>query len=446
MKKLTTLLLAAGLVFAASAPASAVDIKMDGTYEIQFTQGKNKDFVKDGSKFDRAHQRVRLGLTTAVSENLSARFQTETKWDWGNNSYAGTFANDGSTAFDGAKVETFMRAAYIDWTVPGTAVKVRMGRHDIALPALAVGKNTAIWWQAPTDGITVAAPITDWASLTAFWARYNRVNGTDTAVSDELDMFGAIADLKFDGFKVSPFVAFAAVGDDLALLSANNNAATALVGESNAYWAGFASTISMFNPLTIKFDAIYGARDFKSSVDQKDAEGWFVDASVAYKTAYGTPALTAWYATGDDKNEEAGEGYMPSIGGRNAVSQAFFNGFKSIDSEFENNHNLQGTWGVKAAMSGISFLEGLSHEVAVIYAQGTNDKDSLGSKANPVRYMTEEDSMVELNFTTEYKIYKNLTVLLELAYAMEDFDTNLDGRAAEYDDLWRGVLQFTYKF
>ena len=51
MKKLTTLLLAAGMVFAASAPASAVDVKMDGIYEFQFTQGAGVNF--DSSKFDK---------------------------------------------------------------------------------------------------------------------------------------------------------------------------------------------------------------------------------------------------------------------------------------------------------------------------------------------------------------------------------------------------------
>ena len=50
MKKLTTLLLAAGLVFAASAPASAVDLKMDGQYLFNFVTGER---VGTGQNFDR---------------------------------------------------------------------------------------------------------------------------------------------------------------------------------------------------------------------------------------------------------------------------------------------------------------------------------------------------------------------------------------------------------
>ena len=69
MKKLTTLLLAAGLVFAASAPASAVDVKMDGEYVFQFTRWAGLDFAENGADFDRARQRVRLGMTASVSEN-----------------------------------------------------------------------------------------------------------------------------------------------------------------------------------------------------------------------------------------------------------------------------------------------------------------------------------------------------------------------------------------
>ena len=68
MKKLTTLLLAAGMVFAASAPASAVDVKMDGEYMFTYGIGER---MATGSNFDVAGQRVRIGMTFTANENLS---------------------------------------------------------------------------------------------------------------------------------------------------------------------------------------------------------------------------------------------------------------------------------------------------------------------------------------------------------------------------------------
>ena len=71
MKKLTTLLLAAGMTFAATAPASAVDMKMDGEYLFNFALGER---VATGDNFDNAGQRLRLGMTLTASESLSGYF------------------------------------------------------------------------------------------------------------------------------------------------------------------------------------------------------------------------------------------------------------------------------------------------------------------------------------------------------------------------------------
>ncbi len=69
MKKLATLLLAAGMVVAASAPASAVDVKMDGEYMFSFISGER---FGAADNFDRAGQRLRPTSTVPVSVCVSA--------------------------------------------------------------------------------------------------------------------------------------------------------------------------------------------------------------------------------------------------------------------------------------------------------------------------------------------------------------------------------------
>ena len=446
MKKLTTLLLAAGMVFAASAPASAVDVKMDGSYLFQFTQGAGKNF--DSSKFDQEMQTVRIGMTFAVSEQLSGYIQTHSKWNWGRTDTDITGeVKDGL----GNHPDMYLRQAYIDWLIPSTDVKVRMGRQLLALPGLANGKNPALWWSDPADGVAIDAPVTDWLSLSAWWARYSRVGDSyDTHLSNALDVFALAADFSyFDGFRFQPFFAFAAQGDGTMTGTANGTANAYLpTEENNTYWMGFTGTMTYFDPFTAKLGFMYGDRDFKSSTGEPSQHGYFVDATVSYKTAYGTPELLAFYGSGDDSDVQyAYQENMPSLVGRFKGSYGFFNGSNLEDNNLQNNHTGMGLWGVRAAWKNISFIEDLSHEFAVMYAQGTNDKANMDFGIAPHKYMTTEDSVVELDFSTTYNIYKNLSAYLEAAYVFEDFDNNVQmGRASSYDDAWKVALQFEYKF
>ena len=467
MKKLTTLLLAAGMVFAASAPASAVDVKMDGSYLFQFTQGAGASF--DNSKFDKEMQMVRIGMTFSVSEQLSGYIQTHSKWDWGRNTtgLAGEvkneygdkyWANKGGDGL-GNHPDMYLRQAYIDWLIPSTDVKVRMGRQLLALPGLANGKNPALWWSDPADGVAIDAAVTDWLSLSAWWARYSRVgadsrytNVYDTAGSNAADVFALAADFTyFDGFRFQPFFAFAAQGDNTMNDSANGTANALLPKgagiENNTYWVGFTGTMTYFDPFQAKLGFMYGDRDFKSSTGEPSQHGYFMDATVSYKTAYGTPELLAFYGSGDDEDVQyAYQENMPSLVGRFKGSYGFFNGSGLEDNNLQNNHTGMGVWGLRAAWKNISFIEDLSHEVAVMYAQGTNDAKNKAFGIAPHKYMTTEDSVIELDFSTTYNIYKNLTAYLEAAYVFEDFDNGGKYRQSSYEDAWKVALQFEYKF
>lgn len=455
MKKIITLALAAGMMAAAAAPASAADIKVDGSYTFQFIQ-RSADYK--AHKEDLATQQVKLGLTATVSENLSAYFQTYSYWDWGTNDYYNGNTANGGTAFDGAKISVKLYQAYVDWIIPNTTVKVRMGRQSIALPGLANGKNPALWWKDPVDGITVSSPVTDYLDVAAFWARYDREDGTinvrDTAQSDSLDAFGLAANVKFDGVKVSPFIAYANIGEDIPAGAVKMNTPKGPAGSGNIFWAGFSSQLTMFDPIVAKLGFVYGDRNYAAKEDTPSQHGWLVDASVAYKTPYGTPELFGWYGSGDDKDVQyVAQNHLPAIGGRFNGSYGFYNGSKMNENELGNCHTGAGAWGIRLGMTGISFLEGLTHDVAVLYAQGTNDARNAGiSAGKPAvhKYMTTKDSIVEFDFGTTYQIYKNLAARLEAAYVIENFDDNLKQRrgyvSGKFDNAWKVALQLQYKF
>jgi hypothetical protein len=88
-----------------------------------------------------------------------------------------------------------------------------------------------------------------------------------------------------------------------------------------------------------------------------------------------------------------------------------------------------GTWGLGLQLADLSFVEDLSHTARIAYYRGTNDKDAIplvwvGEEV----YLTTKDWAFEANFDSEYKIYENLSAVLELGW----IHLNLDEDSPEY--------------
>ena len=61
--------------------------------------------------------------------------------------------------------------------------------------------------------------------------------------------------------------------------------------------------------------------------------------------------------------------------------------------------------------------------------------------------MTTSDSAWSIDFLSSYKLYQNLTANLLLSYMITDFDEKLWlGDQADFDNAFRGTLNFTYAF
>lgn len=438
MKKLITLFMASALVMAASAPASAIDVKVDGKYQFAYQAGEG-DFL--GNNADAAHTRVRLGLTFTASENLSAYFQTESRWEWGGND---TSAN--GTAFDGAAVAVKMRQAYIDWTIPSTDVKVRMGRQSLSLPSFANWGYHMFDFIA--DGIVVDVPLNDKFSVTGFWMRPVRENGLDTEESKEYDLFGLVGTASFDALTVSPWVVYS--NKDAVTAGANHNFSHPYA-KAEILNMGFGFEWRPFDPFTLSFDGGWGRNSYEDAVDQ---EGWFVAAKAAYKLSFAEPHIFAWYTTGDDKYAEKNSGQYPVIyGDFGGNSSTFFdNTYGPCIGNGLHNAVFGGTWGVSLGLTGMSFIDKLTHDFTVTYFGGTNNAEN-GGYGKPISllgsedaYMTTEDRAVEFNLLSNYEIYKNLSTALELAYIVESFDTNPEYERQEYRNVWRATLHFCYQF
>lgn len=482
MKKLATLLIAAGLVFGATAPvANAIDFKAKGEWVMSFDYGQNGGFTGghgrtgyNGSEDEfEAKQRLRLQLDAVASENLSGTVFFEIgNTTWGKSDQGGALGADQTI------VE--VRRAYIDWMVPNTELKVRMGLQGMAIPSYTMKKSQV--FEDDAAGITLSYQFTDNVAATVFWARpyndnYTRAvhytHGSDwndkSNFLDNVDVFGLTIPLTFDGFKVTPWGMIAAIGPNAfagynedegefgrfqnftgtsaaqmraGLLPAWGVAGTLghnvndfdLDQYATAWWAGITADITYFDPFRIAFDFMGGGVSWEDS--RLNRAGWMAALLVEYKLDWGIPGILGWYASGDNSNLGDGSERMPyaSIGnGDNEFSNFAFDGHPYIAREGALSASMTGTWGVGVRIKDMSFIEDLKHTFRVNLIGGTNDHgifEQLAKYNRPISnfnnyantyglnglYMTDQDTALEISLHNEYKMYENFTVMLDASY------------------------------
>jgi len=208
------------------------------------------------------------------------------------------------------------------------------------------------------------------------------------------------------------------------------------VSAGDAYWVGFTSTLTAFDPFTLALSAAYGSFEADDDLAQETA-GWNVQAKASYKLGFGTPVLAAWYFSGMD---DEGDGVMPSVGGYFTPTRTYHDAAKGLNGGIAAGLP-SGNWGVQAGIEGMSFLSGLSHDFLVTYMQGTNDEEAVYDTWE----LSEEDSLVSFDLVNTYKIYKNLSAHLEFSYIISDFGGEKTEKTFTEDD-WRAELTFQYKF
>ena len=493
MKKLMTLALAAGMLLGAATGAGAIDFKAKGQWLMGFSagdgslishtkaKGSDHNSARDTDDIFSASQRVRLQLDAVASEALSGTVFFEIGDQvWGNAESGGALGADGTV------VE--LKNAYIDWMVPNTDLKFRMGIQGIQLPNVAGGSAV---FDDDVAGVVASYQFNENVGLTTFWARpYNdNYTGTDRVnYHDNMDLFALMVPLTFDGVKVTPWAMYGMAGANSKTvksmgpytrpISPDDGVANTTTGKAygSMFWAGLPISLTLWDPLNVELDINYGYVESmgRYTADRYNGtgfrmgdtkrEGWLVKALVEYKMDWGTPGIFGWYASGDDGNVKNGSERMPTVSGCGNFMSFMGDGnygWSSAGSLYDRNLTYTGTWGIGLRIHDLSFVEDLKHSFRVAYWGGTNspsmakyvehswgwdnglDKDG--------HYLTTNDGLLEFNLVNSYQIYENLEANLELGYIVNMMDDDTWKRSYRSDsykkqDAWKAQLIFAYSF
>lgn len=484
MKKVITLLLAAGLVIGAASAANAVDIKAKGLWHNAMSFADRNFEKHNGSDKMQNATRIRTQIDVIASESLKGVVYFEIgPQNWGKG------ADGASLGTDGKVVK--VRYNYVDWVIPQTDAKVRMGLQNFSLPGFALPNVILGGGGADGAGITLSTQFTKNIGATLFWLRAENDN-TDSATdygkqyhySDAMDFTGITLPLKFDGVKVTPWAMYGAIGrDSLEGAGSGYGASQVALGErllpvgtnyghgvdrhGDAWWVGVASELTYFDPFRVALDAAYGSVDmgsYKKNGKNFDAQraGWFASILAEYKMDYFTPGILFWYASGDDSNANNGSERMPIVEGSWTASSYGFDGNFGRDACDMIGLSNDGKMGVYLQAKDISFMEDLTHVFRVGFIKGTNNTEmarnggahglaSISSATEDLGrqlYMTTADKAWEVNFDTEYKIYKDLTLAVEIGYINLDLDKGVWGKDADLyrENNVRGAVSLQYVF
>ena len=462
MSRLKLFGLAAIMVVLLAGSAQAAEVTARGYWWMEAVSRQNWNFNNGQDDHFAIEEKLRTAFTFTANENLRGVLDTQIGTaNWGNGLYqigAGrTPGTTGGGAAAGAG-NIMLRKAYIEFKMPNTQANVSVGFQTVTLPA-AFGGGSAIFDDQVAAAV-VSTPITKNVSLTAAYARPYDSNtaGSTATVSGSgtsTDFVFAAVPMTFGSVSVSPFAMYAYSGAETSASGATGG--SGLLGFSGAhssnndgvrgYWGGAAFTMSPTDmPIKVMADYNYGKATYTNYVNnttQGGRSGWLADLAVDYTgMSWMTPEAFFTYSSGETGRDTNKSGRMPVLGvPQNWTIGSFYFGERLELAGSMNNPAgytvfTLGYWAGGISLKDISFVDKLSHTFNLLYARGTNSADYLKNSANLTGinyagFMTEKDSLWEVDLNTRYKIYDELTGYLYLGYIKSDFDL----------DTWRGATK-----
>jgi hypothetical protein len=431
-------------------------MEVSGAIKASFGATQYLDFVDNNTKGDDSDFDATRELSLKLDWILNSNLKGVASFQIGEGSTGGYFGStdaavggeeDGDIIFELDKL-------YIDFTTDA-GLNFKIGSQSFCLNEIGYGSN--LFYETPA-GITMAAPLSNMASVEAGWFRMaDLMDDSKNNTDDQADFLFAKLPVTTGSFKLTPWVAYANIQEDVidasdpsdfwryayfdypAFLTGTNSA----MGNANptddvtAYYLGASIEVSPNDRLSITASATYGDMDWKTATVDASISGFFTDLVVDYKMASMTPEFFAFYGNGPDENDDDPD-MMPVLIGGPTYTTSYFGGSRFNDNMFDSYDATYATsmWAVGFKLKDIKTGEKLTHEFQLMYAEGTAD-DALFQSPNDI-LMNEDESLVEVNFNSEYQVMKHLVVATELGYIAFDEDSDYNEAInGNVEDFWK---------
>ena len=341
--------------------AHAVDFRVKGVWIAMLEYGDGGSFVRKDREGKNVQGWGRWGEDRFEAKSVYFEIGGAT---WGRARSGGALGADGQIVK--------IKHSYLDWNLPGTGIKARMGLQRIFLPDFVTDASQV--FDADVAGISVAAPLTEHLSLTAFWARafndnWTAPDGGQSGWLDNADFFGLLLPVTYEDIRLTPWALLGTIGKNAfrhgngRFYSRNSEGSYGIglspsayrfdgressLAHATAFWAGLTGEITAARPLRLAWSAAWGS--VATGDAALDRHGWYASALAEYALDWGTPGIYGWYSSGDDGDPANGSERMPTIEanneGTNSVAGFGTLGTWTLGRDTLLGSTLVGTWGL----------------------------------------------------------------------------------------------------
>lgn len=455
---LSTLFLLSTLVIT---QAAAVEINAKGALwnVTQFLEHKNFQQNDETNNFT-VQQRFRSQIEILANEMLTGVTYFETNHRWGQypGKDVGRYAG-GAIGTDGVGIMTKRLFLHID--VPYFPLSINAGLIGLTYPGAVAG---SVIFDNDIAGIVASYAHSQKFSATFSWLRPFDVDTTDdmpVSSHNNMDMFLLSLYFAPEDMNFNPYVAYTTLGENVKFGGSNYTydigpslgLDNSFVGverteNANVFWTGLTLSADIDTNFRLLFDGIYGRLDANKAATRS---GWFTAAKLSYTFDKITPALTGWWASGDD-----GDAYKNGSGRMPFVTAGWLISTYGFDDTHANETGLRiadatGKIGAGIVLDDITYLSWMTQELRVLGMWGTNDasivKDGYldNPSSNIAKYLTDKDFALEVNYEATIKLYDQLSISPSIAYIHLDLDEDTWG-ISNIKDSWRVALITKYTY
>ena len=437
------------------------EMQINGAIKASFGATQYLDFVDNNSKGDDADFDATRELSFKAQWILNKNLKGVVSFQIGEGSTGGYFGSTDAVVGGEEDGDLILELdnLYMDFTTDA-GMNFKIGSQGFNMAEIAYGSN--LFYEVPA-GVTFSAPL-GISTLQAGWFRMaDLMDDSKNNTEDQADFLYAKLPVSMDAFSFTPWVAYANIQEDVianapsywtyayfdypGLLTGANSAITdpTATDDVSAYYLGLSFTYAV-DALSVWASATYGDMDWETAAVDASIAGYFTDLVINYKMDRFTPEFFAFYGNGPDADDEDFD-MMPVLIGGPTYTSSYFGGSRFNDNMFDSYDSTYATsmWGVGFKLKDIKTGSRLTHEFQIMYAEGTAE-DTIFQSPNDI-LMNEDESLVEINFNSEYQIMDHLLFATELGYMTFEEDGDYDEAVGgSVEDFWKVACAIELSF